>query len=510
MSILEMEHLSHAFGDVILYQDASLRLNAGEHMGLIGDNGAGKSTLLKIIMGTFLPDAGSLWIAPRCRLGYLDQQAKLNPQETIREYLKSAHERLYQVERQMEEKYQQAAENQDQGALLQQAARLQETLEREGFYEIEYQMERIARGLGVYAMGYDTPMAQLSGGQRAKVILTKLLLESPDVLLMDEPTNFLDAEQIQWLIQFLQNYPGAFIVVSHNQEFLEPISQCISDLAFGKITTYRGSFLAAMRQKEFNRQQKLRLYESQQKQIQKLETYIARNKVRASTAAMAKSREKALAKMERIAPPASTGAPQFRFPAIRMAPQVVLEVKNLQIGYETPLLPPLTFKMKSEESVAICGFNGVGKTTLLNTLMGRLPKLDGFFYLCRAGSIAYFEQETKWERQVTPLSYLRRLFPDRREGELRGALARAAVKREHMRQEMVTLSGGEQAKVKLASMSLAPHSFLILDEPTNHLDEKAKEALIEALRSYHGALIVVSHEKAFCQAVAQRIIMLGS
>ena len=176
MSILEMEHLSHAFGDVILYQDASLRLNAGEHMGLIGDNGAGKSTLLKIIMGTFLPDAGSLWIAPRYRLGYLDQQARLNPLETIHEYLKSAHERLYQVERQMEEKYQQAAENQDQGALLQQAARLQETLEREGFYEIEYQMERIARGLGVYAMGYDTPMAQLSGGQRAKVILTKLLL----------------------------------------------------------------------------------------------------------------------------------------------------------------------------------------------------------------------------------------------------------------------------------------------------------------------------------------------
>lgn len=510
MSILEIEHLSHEYGDHRLYQEAALRLNAGEHMGITGLNGAGKSTLFKIIMGEIVPDECQLWISPRHSIGYLDQYAEMEKDRSIRAYLLSAHAELFQKEQEMLALYEAANDSPEK---LNRAARIQERLEREGFYELEYQMERVAGGLGLTEIGSDgleTSIEHLSGGQRAKVILAKLLLEAPDILLMDEPTNFLDVQQVEWLTGFLQQYPGAFMIISHQHDFLERVTTCISDLEFGKITTYRGSFSAAMRQKEFKREEQLRLYHSQQKEIHKLEDYIARNKVRASTAAMAKSREKALARIERIEAPQHLAIPSFSFPAIVLSEQVILEVEDLQIGYDRVLLPPITFKMHTADKLVIRGFNGVGKTTLLKTLMGELPKLGGEFYLSHRSTIAYYEQDLAWENeQWTPLAYLAAVYPKLEPKELRGALSRCAVKQDHMVQRLSTLSGGEQSKVKLAQLSLRKSHLLILDEPTNHLDQNAKKALVRAIQAYEGAVIMVSHEDRFYEEITNRVIELG-
>jgi len=510
MSILEIEHLSHEYGDHILYQDAALRLNAGEHMGITGMNGAGKSTLFRIIMGMVVPDEGRIWISPRHSIGYLDQYAEIDRESSIRAYLLSAHAELFKQEQQMLSLYERGGQDPRQ---LQKAARIQEHLEQEGFYEIEYQMERVAGGLGLKEIGSDgleTPIENLSGCQRAKVILAKLLLEAPDILLMDEPTNFLDAAQVEWLVSFLQQYAGAFMVISHQHDFLERITTCISDLEFNKVTTYRGSFSAAMRQKEFKREEQLRLYHSQQKEIQKLEDYIARNKVRASTAAMARSREKALARIERISAPQHLAEPQFVFPQIVLSEQVILEAEELQIGYDRVLLPPITFKMHTADKLVIRGFNGVGKTTLLKTLMGQLPKLGGAFYLSHRGTISYYEQDLAWDDpQATPLAYLAAVYPKLQPKELRGALSRCGVKQDHMVQALGTLSGGEQSKVKLAQLSLKKSHLLILDEPTNHLDQNAKRALVRAIQAYEGAVIMVSHEDRFYEEITDRIIELG-
>ncbi len=510
MSILEIEHLSHEYGDHILYQDAALRLNAGEHMGITGMNGAGKSTLFKIIMGAIVPDEGRIWKSPRHSIGYLDQYAEIDSGSSIRAYLLSAHAELFTREQQMLSLYEQAGQDQK---LLEKASRIQEHLEQQGFYDIEYQMERVAGGLGIRdigSAGLETPVENLSGGQRAKVILAKLLLEAHDMLLMDEPTNFLDAAQVEWLAGFLQQYPGAFMVISHQHDFLECITTCISDLEFNKITTYRGSFLAAMRQKDFKREEQLRLYHSQQKEIQKLEDYIARNKARASTAAMAKSREKALARIERISAPQHLAEPEFVFPQIILSEQVILEAEDLQIGYDRVLLPPITFKMHTADKLVIRGFNGVGKTTLLKTLMGQLPKLGGVFYLSHPGTISYYEQDLAWENpQDTPLTHLAGVYPKRTMKELRGALSRCGVKQDHMVQAIGTLSGGEQSKVKLAQMSLRKSHLLILDEPTNHLDQNAKRALIRAVQAYEGAVIIVSHEDEFYEEITDHVLELG-
>ena len=511
MSILMIENLSHEYGDHTLYQKACLRLSDGDHMGITGLNGAGKSTLLRIIMGEVLPDEGQIWRSPKHTLGYLDQHARIRPGQSIRAYLLSAHEDLFAMERQMQQLYEEAAKRQDGGgSLLDRAARLQEKLESSGLYQVEYEMERVAGGLGVSAMGLNTPIENLSGGQRAKVILAKLLLEAPDILLMDEPTNFLDASQVEWLVNFLQHYKGAFMVISHSQEFLERVTNCISDLEFGKITTYRGSFLAAMRQKEFRREEQLRLYASQQREIRKLEDYIARNKVRASTANMAKSREKALARIERLEAPTHLEIPSFDFPAVVLSDQVILEVEDLQIGYDRPLLSPLTFRMMVGDKLVIRGFNGVGKTTLLKTLMGRLPKLGGDFYLYHGDTIGYFEQDLVWPCDMwTPLEYLASVHPDRQPKELRAALSRCGVKRDHMMQTVGTLSGGEQSKVKLAQLSLQRSHLLVLDEPTNHLDQNAKEALIRAVQDFAGAVIMVTHEAGFYERITDWVIELG-
>lgn len=506
MSLLEVKNLSHSYGDKVLYHDASFELYNGEHMGLVGQNGAGKSTLIKTLIGEVIPDDGLIKWFPKASVGHLDQYAQVDAGITVFEYLKQAYADLYRMEERLNGLYEKMVEDTSE-KLINQAANLQETLEDRDFYAIESHIYRVAAGLGITAIGMDKILEKLSGGQRAKVILAKLLLEKPEVLLLDEPTNFLDKEHVEWLAKYLTSFEGAFILVSHDFDFLDQVTTCIGDIEFGTITKYQGNYSAFLKQKGQKREEYIRQYESQKKLIERTEEYIAKNKVRASTAAMAKSRQKKLDKIERMAPPTGLTKPVIRFKSTGITAQRILEVKDLEVGYYYPLLPKLHFVLEQNQRVVITGFNGIGKSTLLKTLIGEISPISGSFEFARNVVIGYYEQDLKWDREgQTPLEIITEAFPKLSQKQTRSALSHCGVKAEHVLQPITTLSGGEQSRVKLCKLTLSPCNLLILDEPTNHLDYLAKESLQEALQDFDGTVILVSHEAAFYRDWADKVV----
>jgi len=506
MSLLEVTGLSHAYGDKILYKNASLVLNKAEHMGIVGANGAGKSTLVKILTGEVIPDAGRIKWQSGITLGHLDQYARTGGADTLFEYLKTAFAPLYEIENKLTALYEKMARSADEN-LLRRAALYQDILNHGDFYTLETAVAKVAEGLGLTALGMDRKVSELSGGQREKAILAKLLLEKPDVLLLDEPTNFLDSEHVSWLAGYLSDFEGGYLVVSHDYDFLDAVTNCIGDIALHTIEKYRGSFTHFVRQKDQRREDYARMYAAQQKEVKKLEQYIEKNKARASTAGMARSRQKKLDKIERLTPPDTGPDPVIRLSLRPLSVARALTVESLEVGYDGPLLPRISFSLAGGQKAAVIGFNGIAKTTLLKTLMGLIPMISGSFAFDRHARIAYYEQEPPWpDDSITPIGFIREQYPRLSEKEIRSQLSRCGVRREHAMHSLSTLSGGECAKVRLCALVLAGGNFLILDEPTNHLDAKTKEALRLALREFPGSLILVSHEPSFYDGLVDKVI----
>ncbi|GMC02777.1 multidrug ABC transporter ATP-binding protein [Enterococcus thailandicus] len=505
MSILTLTNITQQFGDKILYEDVQLQLNAGEHLGLIGQNGAGKSTLIKIITGEILPDNGHIQWQKNIHRGYLDQYVEVDEQLTIQEFLKTAYADEFEKEQKIGELYTQYGETFDD-SLLEKAGKLQTELDQGIFYQIDTLVAEMSSGLGLDVLGANTLLKELSGGQRSKVILAKLLLENPDVLILDEPTNHLDDQHIQWLTQFLQSFQGAYIVISHDQEFLDQITTHIADIEFGQLTKYTGHLKQALKQKEQNRESYLRQYHAQQKQIEKTEAYIRKYKA-GSRSTMAKSRQKQLDKVDRLKPPTNTATAVFDFPFTPIVTTLALETTDLVIGYERPLLAPINLTIRFGETVAIRGFNGIGKSTLLKTLIGEIKQLDGDFHFPENTKINYFSQDLTWETPLeTPLQYLSGHFPKATIKELRRQLAKAGLVNQLASEPLATLSGGEQTKVKLAQMTMNSGNLLILDEPTNHIDHETKASLQKGIQQFTGTVLVVSHEQEFYQELVDRVI----
>lgn len=509
MALLEVENLTHEFGEKQLYKDSSFELYKGEHMGIVGQNGAGKSTLLKLLLKEILPDKGHIRWQNNITIGHLDQYAVVDGEKTILDYLRTAFSDLYKIEDELNKLYQEMSENYDE-KIINKVSKYQELLQDKNFYGIDSTIQKIASGLGIKAMGMETYLKNLSGGQRAKVILGKLLLQNPEVLVLDEPTNFLDKEHVEWLSEYLKTFKGAFIIVSHDFDFLDKITTCICDIEFCTIKKYKGNYSAFLKQKGDLREEYIKQYKAQQKEIKKLEDYIAKNKVRASTAQMAKSREKKLNKMEKMEKPTYTSKPHIHFKSIETTAQVILEVKDLEVGYYYPLLPKMKFDIRNEEKIVITGFNGIGKSTLLKTLIGEIPSISGSFKFSEAiKKIGYYEQDLMWENpEDTPLNIISSAFPKLTQKQIRKYLADCAIKKEHVMQPVGTLSGGEQAKVKLCKLILEPCNVLILDEPTNHLDVETKEELKKAIKEFTGTVILVSHEASFYKDLATRIVSI--
>lgn len=505
MSLLEITELTHTFGDNLLYKNAALSLNKGEHMGITGPNGAGKSTLLKICTAQVIPDAGRITWQPKISVGYLGQYAEIDRNLTMEAFLKSAFSEFYQLEQKMMLLYEQAVRGDT--ASLQLASQYQEQLEMRGFYSIDTQVERVAIGLGLTAIGLDRPIEKMSGGQRTKVILARMLLEKPDVLLLDEPTNFLDKEHVAWLSGYLSGLDNAFMVISHDYAFLDAIANCICDIDNDTITKYYGTYSEFLKKKTLLRKDYVRQYAAQQKEIKKTEEFIRKN-IAGRKSKMAKGRRKQLDRMDRMeALDQKEIRPRFHFPELPLANTGQLSVKRLSVGYCYPILSDMDFTIKGGQKVVITGFNGIGKSTLLKTLIEQIPPMNGGFHFSEQVILEYFEQDMIWpEGTQTPVQIISDANPHMTVKEVRKSLARCGISDQHAMQPVGTLSGGEQAKVKMCLLTLRPCNFLIMDEPTNHLDVLAKEALKDALTEFSGTVLLVSHEESFYKDWAHRVI----
>jgi len=498
MSLLTVEELSHTFGDRVLFKNVSFRLLPGEHVGIVGANGVGKSTLMNILTGQLLKDQGKVEWTPKVHYGYLDQHSKLTPGKTIRDILRDAFLPLFEEEKEMMAITDKMADAtpEELELLLEQMGEIQDKLENSGFYMIDVKVEEMANGLGINAIGLDRDVASLSGGQRTKVLLAKLLLEQPSVLLLDEPTNYLDVEHIDWLTDYLQNYPYAFMLISHDTEFMNKVVNVIYHLEFAKLTRYSANYEKFLEMADINKTQHIDAYEKQQEFIKKQEDFIQRNKARYSTSGRAKSRQKQLDRIDRIDRPEEAAKPTFVFKESRASGRIVFEGNDMEIGYTKALLPKMNMTIERGDKIAIVGCNGVGKSTLLKTILGKIKPFSGSTYLGDFLFPSYFEQEVK-APNMTPIDDVWNEFSHMNQHEVRGALARCGLKNEHITRSMNMLSGGEQAKVRLCKLLMRESNWILFDEPTNHLDVVAKAELQRALKEYKGTILLVCHEPDF-------------
>lgn len=507
MSILTVEHLTHGFGDRAIFTDVSFRLLKGEHIGLVGANGEGKSTFMNIITNQLAPDEGIISWAKNIRVGYLDQHTALKKGMTVRDVLKSAFGYLFAMEERMNEICSRLGEasEEEMTPLLDELAVIQDTLTLHDFYIIDAKVDEVARALGLMDTGLDRDVSELSGGQRTRILMAKLLLEKPDILLLDEPTNYLDTEHIEWLKRYLTGYENAFILISHDIPFLNSVINLVYHMHNAKLDRYVGDYnhfeeVFAARQTQLEA-----AYNRQQQEIADLKDFVARNKARVSTRNMAMSRQKKLDKMERIELDAEKPKPQFSFLLARTSGRFIFETKDLVIGYEEPLSSPLNLIMERGQKVILTGANGIGKTTLLKSILGLIPALSGSVVLGDYLETGYFEQETPQNIDTTCLEEIWQEFPSYTQYQVRSALAKCGLTTAHIESKVRVLSGGEQAKVRLCKLMNRETNVLILDEPTNHLDTDAKAELLRALKEYKGSILMTCHEPEFYKSLANQV-----
>ena len=486
MSILNVEHLTHGFGDRAIFSDVSFRLLKGEHIGLVGANGEGKSTFMSIVTGKLMPDEGKVEWAKNVRAGYLDQHAVLEKGMTIQEVLKSAFDPLLQKEQRMNEicDLLGSADEEEMNVLMEELGTIQDELTLHDFYVIDSKVEEVARALGLLDLGLDRDVTDLSGGQRTKVLLGK---------------------HIAWLKRYLLDYENAFILISHDIPFLNEVVNIIYHMENQELNRYVGDYDHFQEVYAVKKAQLEAAYRRQQQEISELKDFVARNKARVSTRNMAMSRQKKLDKMDVIELAAEKPKPEFNFRYGRTPGKMLFETHDLVIGYDEPLSRPLNFTMERGQKIALVGTNGIGKTTLLKSILGLIPALKGN---CERGEnleLGYFEQEVKGDNKTTCIEELWQEFPSYTQYEIRSALAKCGLTTKHIESQVRVLSGGEQAKVRLCKLVNRDTNVLLLDEPTNHLDVDAKDALKSALKEYRGSILLICHEPEFYQDVVNEV-----
>ncbi|MCR5609451.1 MAG: ATP-binding cassette domain-containing protein [Lachnospiraceae bacterium] len=506
--ILNVENLTHGFGERAIFDDVSFRLLKGEHVGFVGANGEGKSTFMNIVTGKLMPDEGKIEWAKNVRVGYLDQHTVLEKGQTIRDVLKSAFGFLFEKEARMNEicDHMSEASESELDEMMAELGEIQDMLDSHDFYIVDIKVDEVAHALGLDEIGLERDVTELSGGQRTKVLLGKLLLEKPDILLLDEPTNYLDEGHIEWLKRYLNEYENAFILISHDIPFLNSVINLIYHVENAKITRYVGDYDKFMEVYEVKKAQMEAAYKRQQQEIADLKDFVARNKARVATRNMAMSRQKKLDNMDVIELAKDKPKPEFNFKEARAAGKYIFQTKDLVIGYDEPLSKPITLTMERGEKIAFVGANGIGKTTLLRSIIGEIEPLSGSVMLGDYLYTGYFEQEKKYEDNVTCIQEIWNEFPSYTQYQVRSALAKCGLMTKHIESLVRVLSGGEQAKVRLCKLINRETNVLLLDEPTNHLDVDAKDELKRALKAYKGSVVLICHEPDFYNDVVNRVI----
>lgn len=499
--MLEVKDLQFNYGDKELFNKVNVRVFNNEHVGLVGVNGSGKSTFMNLLAHRLLPDSGEINWDKNITYSYLDQHLEVFNDLTISTYLYNVYEELFEKEKRMNSLYESmaSADTKDYDEILRKTDNLQNYLEEKDFYMIKSKIGNVINGLGI-DIGENRLLKNLSGGQRAKVFLGKMLLEEKAVLLLDEPTNFLDSSHVEWLAKFLIDYKRAFIVISHDNVFLNQVANTILSLENKVITKYKGNYDDFIRQRRLVKASYEKEYEKQQQYIKKTEEFINKNIVRATTTKRAQSRRKALEKLDRLEKPQKETKVHFNFNFTRSFNKNPLIVEDLDIGYDHKILTNINLEFEFGNNYVIIGKNGIGKTTFIKTILGDIPPLGGRVILTELNDITYFKQEIIILDE-TPIQFIRNDYPLLDDGQIRKILARYGIIGELALKEMDKLSGGEIAKVRFAKLSLEKSNLLILDEPTNHLDKAAKASLFKALREYPGTVVLVSHEDEFYQGL---------
>ena len=454
-----------------------------------------------------MPDEGKVEWAKNVRAGYLDQHAVLEQGMSIGDVLRSAFSWLFDMETEMNHMFEQMADAspEEMEHLLEETGTYQELLDQHDFYMIDAKVDEVARALGLLDLGLDRDVTDLSGGQRTKVLLAKLLLEKPDILLLDEPTNYLDEEHIAWLKRYLLDYENAFILISHDIPFLNEVVNIIYHMENQELNRYVGDYGHFQEVYAMKKAQLEAAYRRQQQEISELKDFVARNKARVSTRNMAMSRQKKLDKMDVIELAAERPKPEFHFQYGQTPGKMLFETQDLVIGYDEPLSKPLNFSMERGQKIALVGTNGIGKTTLLKSILGLIPAISGECELGEKLQLGYFEQEVSPDNRNSCIEEIWEEFPSFSQYEVRSALAKCGLTTKHIESQVRVLSGGEQAKVRLCKLLNRDTNFLLLDEPTNHLDVDAKDALKTALQEYRGSILLICHEPEFYQDVVDEI-----
>lgn len=508
MIIAQAQDLEQRFGGNTIFSNISFSVPDNARIGLVGPNGAGKTTLLKIMTGQQEPTSGQFTINKGLKVGYIAQENALDEDKTIWDEMLTVFDNLIEKNKRITKMQEQIAEHPEDEDLLKRYDQLAYDFEQEGGFTYQAEIKSILNGFNFKENTWQKVIGTLSGGEKTRLAFVKLLLQKPPVLLLDEPTNYLDLDTLDWLEAFLKNYQGAIITVSHDQYFLDHLANQIFELNFGKLTTFKGNYSQYVKERELMNNQQEAAYEKQQEKIKKEEEFIQKNLVRASTTKRAQSRRRALDKMERIKPPKHKQKVRINFTSDRPSGKEVLIAKDLTIGYpDKTMVSDIDFQVNKNDRVAIIGPNGIGKSTLLKTIMKKLEPKDGSIKYGASLDIGYYDQElqsldpsktvldTIWDRHKT--------MPEK---DVRSILASFLFTAEDIDKTVGQLSGGQKARLTLTVLSLEKDNFLLMDEPTNHLDIEAKEVLEQALDTYDGTLLFVSHDRYFINELANKII----
>lgn len=518
MILLHTQKIARHFGAETLFDNVSMEIKENARIGLVGRNGAGKTTLLNILSGREEPDEGFVHRKKDCIIGYLDQHTGLESDLTIWEEMEKLTEPIKQIEREMHAIEQQLSdESLDKQSdtytdLLSRYDFLQQSFREHNGYGIESEIRSVLHGFRYYPEDYDTPISNLSGGQKTRLALAKLLLEKKDLLILDEPTNHLDIDTLSWLESYLQNYSKALLIVSHDRYFLDKVVKNIYEVSRGSVENYPGNYSNYLKQKAEKIKREWKVFEKQQKKMAKLEDFVNRNLVRASTTKRAQARRKQLEKMDPLdKPQGDEKSAHFQFIPERTSGQVVLQTADLAIGYDSiPLSEHINLDIRKEDSIAVVGPNGVGKTTLLKTLYKLIPSISGEIKYGTKVDMGYYDQEqTTLNDKKSVLDEVWDDHPLLSEQSVRTLLGSFLFSGEDVDKSIFSLSGGEKARVALAKLALEKNNTLLLDEPTNHLDIDSKEVLENALIDFEGTLLFVSHDRYFINRLATKVIELS-